>query len=137
MFYYTQYTMLPFQVEFKPGQPVYEQVVYAAKKAVVSGRLQPGDRFPSVRQLSQELKINPNTAHKVVAALIDAGLLEAMPGIGTVVAKSPATSRAERQQWLASEIEPVVVEAMKLSLELDDVTSAVTQTWQRLTKKKP
>ena len=129
--------MLPFQVQFKPGLPVYGQVVYAAKKAVVAGLLKPGDRFPSVRQLSQELKINPNTAHKVVAELIDAGLLEVQPGIGTVVAKASTPSRTDRRELLSTEVERVVVEALKLSLELDDVTSAVTQTWQRITKGKP
>jgi ABC-2 type transport system ATP-binding protein len=60
--------MLPFQVFFKAGVPAYGQVVYAVKKAVISGGLKPGDKFPSVRVLSQELRIHPNTAHKVVAA---------------------------------------------------------------------
>jgi len=128
--------VLPFQLHFKPGQTVYGQVVYAAKKAVVAGLLRPGDRFPSVRQLSQELKINPNTAHKVVAALIEEGLLEVLPGIGTVIAKSHAPSRAETRELLSNEVERLVVEALNLSLELEDVTSAITQTWQRITKKK-
>ena len=65
--------MLPFTVEFRPGEPVYEQVMYAVKKAIVLGQLGPGDRFPSVRALSQELRINPNTAHKIVAALTSDG----------------------------------------------------------------
>ena len=49
--------MIPFRVDFRPGVPLFEQVVYAAKKAVVSGRLRPGDVFPSVRALSKELTI--------------------------------------------------------------------------------
>ena len=57
-----------------------------AKKAMISGQLRPGDAFPSVRVLSRELKINPNTAHKVIVSLIAAGLLETRPGVGTVVA---------------------------------------------------
>jgi len=128
--------VLPFQIQFKPGQTVYGQVVYGAKKAIVSGLLRPTDRFPSVRQLSQELKINPNTAHKVVSELINDGLLEVLPGVGTVVAKSPAPSRAARRELLSNDVERVVVEALKLELGLDDVTSAITQTWQRITKPK-
>src|ERR1051325_9751115 len=83
--------MIPFRVEFRPGTSLYEQVVYAAKKALVSRLLRPGDAFPSVRMLSVELKINPNTAHKVVTTLLNEGLLEVMPGIGTVVARSPGS----------------------------------------------
>ena len=62
--------MIPFRVPFRVGIPIFEQVVYAAKKAMISGQLRPGDSFPSVRTLSKDLKINPNTAHKIVAHLI-------------------------------------------------------------------
>src|SRR5258706_315400 len=82
--------MVPFRVSFAPGIPIYEQVVYAAKKAIVSGDMAPGERFPSVRVLSQELKINPNTAHKVIGELVSERLLEVHPGLGTVVAKRPS-----------------------------------------------
>ena len=78
--------MIPFRIAFQPGISLYEQVVYAAKKAMISGQMRPGDPFPSVRALSKELKINPNTAHKVVTHLVNEGLLEVNPGLGTVVA---------------------------------------------------
>jgi GntR family transcriptional regulator len=68
--------MIPFDVEFKPGAPIYEQVVYAATKSIISRQLRAGDEFPSVRVLSKELKINPNTAHKVVARLADVGYVK-------------------------------------------------------------
>jgi len=126
--------MLPFHVDFQPGAPVYEQVVYAAKKAVVSGALRPGDRFPSVRNLSQELKINPNTAHKVVSTLMDEGLLEVRPGIGTLVAEGLRADREARSRLLSGDVERLVVEAMKLAIDPDDLTAAIRQTWQRLEK---
>src|SRR6516162_10805768 len=81
--------MMGFRVHFRPGVSLYEQVVYAAKKAMISGQMRPGDPFPSVRALSRELKINPNTAHKVVSNMVAEGLLETRPGIGTVVADLP------------------------------------------------
>ena len=65
--------VLPFSNDLKPGLPVAERILFAVKQAVVAGQLRPGDRFPSVRVLSQELKVNPSTAHKVVAALVGEG----------------------------------------------------------------
>ena len=124
--------MIPFHVVFEPGQPIYEQVVYAAKKAVIAGQLRPGEPFPSVRALSKALKINPNTAHKVVAQLITEGMIEVHPGLGTVVADRQASSAAERGNLLKKELEQLVVEAKKLGLDLSQVTDAVTQHWQRL-----
>src|ERR1700721_3579193 len=90
--------MVPLRVTFRAGVSLFEQVVYAAIKARVSGQLLPGDPFPSVRALSRELKINPNTAHKIVAQLVNDGLLETRPGIGNVVAARPDSARQERTQ---------------------------------------
>jgi GntR family transcriptional regulator len=124
--------VIPFRVYFRPGVSLYEQVVYAAKKAVISGQLRPGDPFPSVRTLSKELKINPNTAHKVVMHLVTAGLIETRPGIGTVVAVLPESSPQERTQLLGNEIEQLVVEAKKLGIGLDDMIDSISTHWKRL-----
>jgi GntR family transcriptional regulator len=124
--------VIPFRVDFRPGTSLYEQVVYAAKKALVSGQLRPGDAFPSVRALSAALKINPNTAHKVITHLLNEGLLEVMPGTGTVVATPPESSVAERTRLLETEVEQLVVEAKKLGMGLREVTSALAEHWQRL-----
>jgi GntR family transcriptional regulator len=124
--------MIPFRVTFRAGVPLFEQVVYASTKAMVSGQLRPGDPFPSVRTLSKELKINPNTAHKIVTHLVNEGLLEPRPGIGTVVAPLPDSTRKERTHLLEHEIEELVVEAKRLGIELAQMLSAITAHWHKL-----
>ncbi len=128
--------MIPFRLTFEAGVSIYEQVVYAAKKAVVSGQMRPGDAFPSVRALSREFKINPNTAHKVILQLVEEGILEVRPGIGTVVAEPAASSASERGTLLKKELEQMVVEAKKLGLSLDEVAAALARHWKRLDGKK-
>jgi DNA-binding transcriptional regulator YhcF (GntR family) len=124
--------VIPFRINFRPGVSLYEQVVYGATKAIISGQMHPGDPFPSVRTLSKELKINPNTAHKVVTHLINEGLLETRPGIGTVVAVIPEASARERTQLLDNAIEALLVEARKLGIGLDDIFQSITMHWKRL-----
>jgi GntR family transcriptional regulator len=126
--------VIPFRVTFRPGVSIFEQVVYAARKAMISGQLRPGDAFPSVRALSKELKINPNTAHKIVTQLLADGLLESRPGIGTLVAEIPDSTRKERTALLGQEIEELVVEAKRLGIELDEMLASITTHWQRLTQ---
>jgi len=126
--------MLPFDVVFRPGEPVYEQVMYAVKKAVATGQLSAGSRFPAVRTLSQELRINPNTAHKVVAALTAEGVLQVHPGIGTVVAHPSPGSVEDRAALLNDEIERLVVEARRLGLDEDKITAAVRRHWRKFPK---
>ncbi len=124
--------MIPFRLSFEPGISLYEQVVYAAKKAIVSGQMRPGDPFPSVRSLSRALKINPNTAHKVITNLVAEGLIEIRSGVGAQVSERASSTAAERGVLLKKEVEQLVVEAKKLGLELNDVTGAVARHWQRL-----
>jgi len=94
-----------FRFELRPGQPIFDQVVFAAKKAFISGEFQSGQAFPSVRALAAELKIHPNTAHKVIQRLIQEKLLEVRPGIGTVVADLLVTRAPERRRLLKQEVE--------------------------------
>jgi GntR family transcriptional regulator len=85
-----------------------------------------------VRALSKELKINPNTAHKIVTHLIGEGLLEPRPGIGTVVSALPDATRQQRTELLGREIEELVVEAKRLGIELTQMLDAIAAHWQRL-----
>lgn len=124
--------MVPFQLVLQSGVPVHEQVAFAARKAIVSGLLRPGDAFPSVRALSRAMKIHPNTAQKVVAQLTSEGLLEVRPGIGTVVLRPPPAARGARAQLLGRELEQLMVEAKRLGLSLEDVHTAIDQHWHRL-----
>ncbi len=117
---------------FQPGASLYEQVVYAAKKALVAGQLRAGDPFPSVRTLSAELKINPNTAHKVITQLLNEGLIEVRPGTGTVVSARRESTAAECSRLLDQELEQLAVEAKRLHMSLDQVTAALAAHWHRL-----
>ena len=124
--------MLPFRVVLTSGVPVSDQVVFAVTKAVVSGRLKAGDPFPSVRTLSQELRINPNTAQRIIGLLVAQGQLEVLPGIGTRVAAARAGARADRQALLTKDVEALVVEARRLQLDLDDLLDAISTQWTAL-----
>lgn len=121
--------MLPFSVSFQPGVSVTKQIIFAVKKAVVTGHLVPGDRFPSIRQLSQELRINPNTAQKVVRRLAEEGLLSIVPGVGTVVAAAAPPTAEQKKRLLQEPLERLVIEAKRMSLSQEDVLAAVRELW--------
>jgi GntR family transcriptional regulator len=126
--------VIPFRVQLRNGISLFEQIVYAAKRAMVAGQLRPGDTFPSVRALSKDLKINPNTAAKIIAHLISEGLLESRPGIGTVVVPLPESTKKERSELLGREIEELVVEAKRLGIDLEEMTKAISAHWLRLSR---
>jgi GntR family transcriptional regulator len=123
--------VLPFSISLRTGVPIYEQIIYAVTRAVVSGQLRTGDTFPSVRMLSQELKINPNTAHKVVAALVEQKLLIVRPGIGTIVADVRPTGAAARRLLLQDDLERYVIEARRAGVTFDEMLAALRKHWLR------
>ena len=127
--------MLPFTIALRPGLPIYEQVVYAVTRAIVTDQLRAGDAFPSVRTLSQELKINPNTAHKIIAALIEKRLLVVRPGIGTVVSRTLEAGGALRRARLEDAAERLVVEARRDGLTLPDLLAAIKRHWARTVRR--
>jgi GntR family transcriptional regulator len=120
------------RLTLQPGRPIVDQVVFAATKALVTGELKPGEAFPSVRTLASDLKIHPNTAHKVVQQLIREGWLENHPGIGTVVTGKPHARPGEKQRLLKDEVEQLVVEAKRVGLDLEGLQSAIEARWKAL-----
>jgi GntR family transcriptional regulator len=116
----------------QPGQSIFDQVVFAAIKAFVSGEYRPGQQFPSVRQLAADLKINPNTAHKVVQHLIQERWLEVRPGVGAFVASPPEARAADRAKLLQQTVEQLVVDAMRLGLTRAELEQAIEAGWMKL-----
>ena len=124
--------MVPFKFKFTPGESIFDQVCFAAIKSFLAGELKAGEAFPSVRMLALELKIHPNTAHKVVQHLIQERWLSVQPGVGTVVAQPPKARAGDRKRLLEDEVEKLVVEAMRVGAGLHEVQQAVEDTWTDL-----
>jgi GntR family transcriptional regulator len=73
------------------GVPIYRQIIQQIEYAILSERLRPGDRLPTIRSLAVDLKINPNTIAKAYGELEIRGILVTQVGSGTYVSdKKPA-----------------------------------------------
>ena len=124
--------MTLFRLSLRPGDSIFDQLVFAVKKSFISGEFQAGQPFPSVRTLASEFKSHPNTAHKVVQHLVQERWLEVRPGIGTVVAEIPEPRPGDRKRLLQNEVEQLVVEAKRLDLDIQDVLQAIREQWAKL-----
>lgn len=116
----------------QPGETIFDQLVFAAERAIVGGEFSSGQPFPSVRTLATELKIHPNTAQKIIHHLVAEHWLEHRPGIGTVVAQRPPVRSAERKRLLQEEVERLIVEAKKMGVSLPEVIQAISAGWSQL-----
>lgn len=76
-----------YQIDVMSRIPVYEQIVEQTEKFILAGVLCAGDKIPSVRSMSVELSVNPNTIQKAVAELDRRGLIFSVPGKGSFVSE--------------------------------------------------
>jgi GntR family transcriptional regulator len=111
-----------FSIEPSNGVPIYEQIVRQIKFAVADGVLVAGQMVPSVRQLSNDLTINPNTISRAYSQLQDDKVLESLRGRGLAV-RSDAFIRCgkARQALLADRLAGVLREAVHAGLNQTEV----------------
>ena len=128
------HTLVVSLLRFKPqpGETIFDQLVFAAEKAILGGEFSPGQPFPSVRALATEMKIHPNTAQKFIHHLVAARWLEVRPGIGTVVAPRPPVRASERKRLLQEDVGRLIVEARKVGVSLPEVIQAISAGWSEL-----
>ncbi len=74
-----------FTLDPENGTPIYRQIIQQIEYAILSGRMQPGDRLPTIRSLAVELKTNPNTIAKAYGELEIRGILATQVGSGTYI----------------------------------------------------
>jgi len=77
--------------------PIYAQLDRGLRAAIATGRLQPGEQLPTVRELAVDLRVNANTVARVYAELERAGVLETRRGVGSFVSATPVQARPPRE----------------------------------------
>ena len=87
-------------LDYKSRNPIYEQIVVGFKKMILSGVYKKDDQLPTVRQLAQELAINPNTIQKAYAELERQGITYSVKGKGSFVNLQSEAMQSVRKQEL-------------------------------------
>jgi GntR family transcriptional regulator len=123
---------MEFRIESSSRVPIYRQLVAQIREAVARGRLKPEERLPSVRDLSRQLVVNPNTVARVYTELEREGILNTRPGLGVFVAqpRSDLTKRA-RKDRLTCLIDETLTEAVHLGFSSEELLALISD---RLTR---
>jgi GntR family transcriptional regulator len=108
--------------------PIYQQLAQQIREAIARGELQPEEGLPSVRQLSRELVVNPNTVARAYTELEREGLLVSRPGRGIYVAQPRNDlTRAARDRKLTEQLDRWLTEAVHLGYSADEVLQLVAK----------
>lgn len=121
-----------FRIQTNNGLAIYDQVVRQIKFAVANQTIDGGQRVPSVRELSKQLAINPNTVARAYRQLQDEGVLESVRGLGLQVTTTAAeTCRRERLALIRERLADVLDEAHQSGLTVEQIQQLVRETLAR------
>jgi GntR family transcriptional regulator len=124
--------VIDFYVTSASGVPTYLQLVEQVRQALRLGRLQPGDRLPTVRQVAASLAINPNTVLKAYRELEHEKLVVGRPGQGTYVVRSLSGPSPQTFDRLRATLESWVDEARGAGLSPAHIRAVVDSTMSSL-----
>jgi GntR family transcriptional regulator len=110
-----------FRLDAGSGVPIYRQLVQQVRREVMLGRLGPGERLPTVKEVVDSLAINPNTVVKAYGELEHEGLIVRRQGIGTFVAPSPPTALLAAPPALTQSLVRWVARARDAGLSLEQI----------------
>lgn len=116
-----------FHVEPTSGVPIYRQLLEQVLALRAGGRLKPGEFLPSVRQVAEELQVNPMTVSKAWSLLEHDGVVTLVRGKGMCIAapEGGAANTAQRLQEIEPLLNQVVARAHQLALGRKDVLGAL------------
>lgn len=117
-------------IDYKSRKPIYEQLVDNIKSLIVSGVLERDEQLPSVRQLAQELAINPNTIQKAYTELERQGVIYSLKGRGSFVGSSLQELRSVQQKELLGQLAALSAELYRLEVPQEEACAVIRQTYQ-------
>ncbi|MDE0937188.1 MAG: GntR family transcriptional regulator [Mariniblastus sp.] len=121
-----------FNINQTNGVPVYEQISRQIAFAIASEGIAVGELVPSVRNLSRDLAVNPNTVARAYRQLQDEGILESVRGEGLLVTPTAVKQcKILRKQLLSERMLQVMEEARQSHLSDDEVEKMVASCLQK------
>lgn len=124
-----------FDINPTGGIPIWRQIEEGMRRMISLGTLEPGGVAPSVRELAQQLRVNPNTVARAYQRLVDSGVFVVRRGEGTFVADAPAKLRkGEKSDALRDAATRYAGTALALGASLEETGNEAASAYGRLVR---
>jgi len=122
-------------IDNQSRQAVYEQIVAQTERFVMTGLMTADQPMPSVRSLSMELSVNPNTIQKAYAELERQNVIYALPGRGNFISPDiGAVAKQEKERQLAA-LRTQLQQARNAGVEKTEILSLLDAVYEGTTVK--
>jgi GntR family transcriptional regulator len=112
---------------FDERSPIYHQIAEAIKNDILSGELGADDQVMSTNQYAAFYRINPATAAKGFAQLVDEGIIYKRRGIGMFVSPDARERllKQRRERFFAEVVDPMIDEARVIGVPLEEIVARI------------
>lgn len=115
------------QLQFDANRSIYLQIAEQIEDQILRRDLLEDEQIPSTNQLAALYRINPATAAKGIALLVDEGILYKQRGIGMFVAAGAQKRILDKRkrEFFAHYAEPMLQEAKNLNIDSDEILTYI------------
>lgn len=120
------------KLDFDSDTPIYLQIAEMIREAILAGDIQEGEAIPSVRQISVEQNLNPQTVLNATQLLINENLIEKKRGLGMFVTDGARSQlqKSESERFRQQEIPGLIDRAKLLNISKDKLVQMVEESFQ-------
>lgn len=110
------------------SRPIYLQIIERVQMDIITGRYQPGDKLPSVRDLAQEAAVNPNTMQKALSELERSGLIYSQRTSGRFITEDKELIHQMKKELAAAEVSAFVAHMKQLGITPEEIRQILAET---------
>lgn len=110
------------------SRPIYLQIIERVQMDIITGRYQPGDKLPSVRDLAQEAAVNPNTMQKALSELERSGLIYSQRTSGRFITEDKELIHQMKKELAAAEVSAFVAHMKQLGITPEEIWQLLAET---------
>ncbi len=114
-------------MDFNENLPIYIQIMNLLKSKMVSGEISGGDKLPSVREFSKELKVNPNTIQRAYQELEREELVFTQRGMGTFVTEDIEIIKMLKKNMATNVVNNFLMEMKKLGFNSNEIIEIISE----------
>ena len=110
------------------SRPIYLQIIERVQMDIITGRYQPGDKLPSVRDLAQEAAVNPNRMQKALSELERSGLIYSQRTSGRFITEDKELIHQMQKELAAAEVSAFVAHMKQLGITPEEIRQLLAET---------
>lgn len=112
--------------DFESDRPIYTQLLEKIQLMIISGKFKPGDRLPSVRDLSSEAAVNPNTMQRALQELERQGLVYSQRTSGRMVTQDTELIKSVKEKVAINHVKSFLETMNELGFDQQEIQGIIT-----------